>query len=174
MAKKIRKANTGTAAKIHAMVDGEKVTVSTKKRCVGKPMLDEKKCQACINHPTSLVALVCCTKAGLDKIEKKAKGTRTSKRPFASAICMWIMGEDKAAVTAMAIKNGCNDKAAARFANDIFSVGNAAIGKARKKTGLIATYMAWAIYGEGDEPTGCKATIGFCKPFAAEFKKLTI
>ena len=72
MAKKITRKSTRKSVTISANCFGEEVKVKTKKKCIGEPVLDDKKCQACINHPTSLVPLVCLCKAGMDKVNKKA------------------------------------------------------------------------------------------------------
>lgn len=124
------------------------------------------------------------TKENSNKVQKKKgtvkKGNTAKKvgakttRPFNCAIQMWVNGDSKAQVIEMAVEKGMKESAAKRFANDIFSVGMAAVGKARKSGGLIERYLNWAIYGIGEEPTGCKATIGFCKQYAPVFKELEL
>lgn len=195
MAKMIKevKDNGTKRVLVSAVIDGEELKVRTAKKCVGKmihaSLADENsvcsKCQA----SGSQVSKICKTLSGeakkaeteTGKVSKKKGSVKTgntekkgivSSRPFNCAIQMWLNGDKKETVVLMAIEKGMKEAAAKRFVNDIFSVGQAAVGKARKSGGLIESYLNWAIYGIGEEPTGCKATIGFCKQYAPAFVKL--
>lgn len=185
MAKAISKKRTRKAVSLPTVEisrDGENFKFTPKTTCTtfGKILLTENgdimgKCKRCAKANGDL-AEACSFVKNPEGFEVKEKAKRGgSKRPFDCGIELWLMGEDKEGMVAHLVAlRGMKETAAKRFANDIFSVSKAAIGQARKKGGLIDRYMDWAIRGIGEEPTGCKATLGFCKPYAEAFKEMTL
>lgn len=183
MAKKIEKKSTRKSVVIPTISinrDGEKIDVQVQTTCktFGTGILLDvegnfkSKCITCAKKRGE-VAEACSVACNPEGFELAKKNGRV--RPFDCAIEYWLMGENKETIIeTMVSEYDMKDTAAKRFANDIFSVGNVAIGKARKKGGLIERYLNWAVYGIGDEPTGCKATIGFCKQYAPVFKEMTV
>lgn len=176
--KAIKSKSTRKSKPYSVKIDGKTLNCKTSCLDIGKDgfpiMTDdkvfEKKCKKC---PVSVQEVCFGLKIqNTPKIVKKA-GTKV-QRPFDCAFDMWLCGSEKKSVVLAMQEKGMKEKAAARFVNDIFSVGNAAIGRARKKGGLIERYLNWAVYGIGEEPTGCKATLGFCKQYAPVFKTATV
>ena len=106
------------------------------------------------------------------KAGNTAKKTKRVVKPWACAIDGWLAGQNRQELIAALIEKGMKPGPAKNFARDVNSVGMASVGRARKKGGLIEQYVNWAMYGIGSEPTGCKVTLGFCRAFCVEAKKL--
>lgn len=182
MSKKVNaKKGTVSHSVKNVMIDGEKKDLAVKTNCktFGSILMYDNgdlkgKCKTCTKRNSADVVQACSVKSNPEGFEVESK-KRGSKRPFEYAISHWLCGDDKnELIEKLVSEKEMKETAAKRFANDIFSVGNAAVGKARKKGGLIETYIRWAVYGEGEEPVGCKATLGFCKPYAEAYKEFTI
>jgi hypothetical protein len=176
-AKKIQKKDAKKRVTISQNCFGEIIKIRTVKTCVGNPIIKSGKCKKCIDTAGD-TALVCFCKAGYDKVKKvkKVKKSRKSRseKPFNTAICLWIAGVSKKELQKFLQNYGLSNNAAKKFAGDIFLLGNAVLGKSRKKNGLIAKYIQYSLYGVGEEPTGCRSTIGFCKNYLKEYKTFTI
>ena len=186
---KIIKKKKGAKKEITKQFKIDGTAIKIKSDCVpmktdGLAILNDKNkfakdsaCSKCRRDckPNCLIVSVHAAEKLAAKIAKEAaKGTRVSasKRPFGIAIKLWLKNTSKENIIKILVsKHDMGEKPAKRFVADIFSVGEACKGNARKQGGLIDSYCTWAVKkkGKGEAPTGCKITLGFCRQFCIEY-----
>ena len=157
---------------INAENSGKKCFSKIKMNKNGNLLGNCKKCAAASPEIVEACSLVSNVKIQPAAEPKKAR----TKKPFSKGIELWLCGWGK---TEMAehfkSAHEMKDGPAKKFANDIHYVGKVFAGRGLKKGGLIDIYVEWLETAKsGQEPTGCKSTIGFVKNFAQSWTEFTV